>query len=106
MEFVTCLFFEISSQTAVYKIVLMNGGVKEYEQLLAAYNGTEDNQERKYTMFTLGATRDLALKRRTLDWAVKSGQVKLQDFYSPIGAVASSVAGSNLAWEYYKEVRV
>lgn len=65
-------------KTTVYRIVLMNGGVSEYEQILKTYTSTEDNQERKYAMYSLGAAMDTALKTRTLDWAVKSGGVKLQ----------------------------
>ena len=56
-------------------------------------------------MFTLGATRDRALKARTLDWAVKSGQVKMQDTFYPIGSVAGNVEGADMAWQYYQEVR-
>lgn len=88
----------------MYKIVLMNGGVKEYDAILKSFRDTEDNQERKYAMYTLGSTNDAALKKRTLDWAVKSGEVKLQDFFYPIGSVASNVAGSDLAWGYFREV--
>jgi hypothetical protein len=49
----------------------------------------EDNAERKFAMHSLGAVSDPKLKLRTLDWAVKSGDVKLQDFFYPIGAVAN-----------------
>jgi puromycin-sensitive aminopeptidase len=87
----------------VYKIVLMNGGKTEYDAILNSYNATEDNQIRKYAMFTLGSTHDEALKLKTLDWAVKSGDVKLQDFFYPIGSVASSYAGSLLTWKYFQE---
>jgi hypothetical protein len=57
-------------------------------------------------MYSLGAATDPALKARTLDWAMKSGDVKLQDFFYPIGAVASSLEGSQQSWSYFKEVRV
>eukprot|EP01034_Spumella_vulgaris_P022812 gene22812-28982_t len=90
-------------KTTVYKIVLMNGGAVEYNTLLKHYTESTDLQERKYVLFSLGATRDLALKRSALDWAVKSGDVKLQDIYSPFNAVASNIDGSELAWEYYQE---
>lgn len=40
---------------------------------------------------------------RTLDWAVKSGDVKTQDFFYPIGGVASSARGTELAWQYFKD---
>ena len=56
-------------------------------------------------MFTLGATRDRALKQRTLDWAVKSGEVKLQDTFYPIGSVGGSKEGTEMTWKYFKEVR-
>jgi hypothetical protein len=56
-------------------------------------------------MFTLGATRDRALKQRTLDWAVKSGQVKMQDTFYPLGSVTGSVEGQDMAWRYFQEVR-
>lgn len=83
----------------------MNGGATEYEAVLAEYMNTEDDQVRKYAMGTLGASRDKALRQRTLDWAAKSGQVKMQDTFYPIGSVSSSdVAGTELAWAYFQEV--
>ena len=115
----------------MYRIVLLNGGLAEYEAVLQEYRNTEDNQVgahshnaavlyrcimhltyilhpciqiRKYPMYTLGASRDRALKQRTLDWAVKSGEVKLQDTFYPIGSVAHGVEGQALAWAYFQEV--
>ena len=82
----------------------MNGGQAEYDVILKEYTSTEDNQIRKYPMFTLGAARSIALKQRTLDWAVKSGQVKMQDTFYPIGSVTTSVEGTELAWKYFQEV--
>jgi hypothetical protein len=41
---------------------------------------------------------------RTLDWAVKSGDVKLQDYFYPFGSVAGTPAGAELAWKYIREV--
>ena len=92
-------------QSTVYRIVLLNGGVSEYEQILAEYRSTEDNQVRKYAMFTLGASRDVALKTRTLDWALKSGEVKMQDLFYPVGAVTGSIDGAELGWKYFQDVR-
>ena len=56
-------------------------------------------------MYTLGASRDKGLKQRTLDWAVKSGQVKMQDTFYPIGSVTGSIEGTEMAWKYFQEVR-
>jgi puromycin-sensitive aminopeptidase len=91
-------------KTTVYKLVLSNGGATEYNRVLKSFRDTEDNQERKYAMFTLGATKDMALKAQTLDWAVKSGEVKLQDFFYPVGSVSGNLQGAILAWNYYREV--
>jgi len=90
-------------KSTVYRIVLQNGGVKEYEAVLRTFTETEDNSIRKYCMNTLGATRDPALRKRTLDWAVKSGEVKLQDFFYPIGSVSQNIQGAEIAWDYFKQ---
>jgi hypothetical protein len=101
-------------------MVLKNGGVAEYERILKSFYDTEDNALRIIVMHTLGCTSDPALKRRTLDWAVMGTDVKLQDFFYPIGAVSSrcspllalpshpatSLNGADLSWNYYKEVRL
>jgi len=57
-------------------------------------------------MFTLGAVADLSLKQRTLDWALKSGEVKTQDTFYPIGSVASNAVGAEMAWKYFQEVHI
>lgn len=90
----------------MYKIVLLNGGVAEYNRILQAFNESTDNQERKYAMFTLGAAADPALKMRTLEWAVKGGDVKLQDFFYPLGSVAGNLSGTIMAWQYLQDVRL
>ena len=46
---------------------------------------------------------DASLKRRTLDWAFSSGEVKVQDVAYPVAAVAINSAGATQAWEYFKE---
>ena len=53
-------------------------------------------------MQSLGAILDKNLKIRTLDWATKSGDVKLQDFYIAFGVVANSKNSDEIAWNYYK----
>jgi aminopeptidase N len=90
-------------KTTLYKLLLKSGGIKEYEAILKTYTDTDDNSLRKYAMNSLGATTDSALKLRTLDWAVKSGDVKLQDFFYPIGSVATDAAGAQLAWKYFQD---
>ena len=49
--------------------------VKPYEVLFAV---APTNVEKKHTMHALGATPVMALKTRTLEWALRSEDVKLQ----------------------------
>jgi len=87
----------------VYRIILREGKTEDYEQILASFYATEDNTEKKHVMVSLGATSQSALQIRTLDWAVKGQDVKLQDFFYPIQSVAAaSESGSNAAWAYVK----
>ena len=66
----------------------------------------EDNALRKFPMSALGAAPSRELQLRTMDWAVKSGDVKLQDFFYPMGAVChSGKEGAQLTFEYFKENR-
>lgn len=50
-DYIRILFFShiishfcFSLQSTVYRIVLLNGGLAEYEAVLAEYRNTEDNQ--------------------------------------------------------------
>ena len=69
---------------------------------MKTFYDTEDNAIRKYA-FVLGAAPSKELKLRTLDWAVKSGDVKLQDFFYPITHVASGNGGKEIAWSYFQD---
>lgn len=92
-------------KTTVYKIILLNSiSDKEYNQILSTFYNTSDNQEKKYALLSLGVINDPNLKIKTLDWATKSGDVKLQDFFYAYGVTAaSSKAGLMLTWKYYKD---
>jgi puromycin-sensitive aminopeptidase len=90
-------------KTTVYKILLKSGDIEEYEAILKTFTDTDDNSLRKYAMNSLGASKSSSLKLRTLDWAVKSGDVKLQDFFYPIGSVTGDGDGAELAWQYFQD---
>jgi len=90
-------------KSTVYKIVLKAGGEAEYERVLKTYTDTTDNAIRKYAMGTLGASKDKALKLRTLEWALNSEDVKLQDFFYPIGSVSGDQEGILLAWQFFQD---
>jgi puromycin-sensitive aminopeptidase len=90
-------------RTSVFQIVLKNGGVTVYEQVKAYFNQATDNAERKFVLGSLGHAADPKLKQKTLEWAI-SGDVKLQDFFYPMGSVrGSSTEGRNIAWTFLKD---
>ena len=89
-------------KTSVFRIVLKNGGIREYEQVLAYFDTATDSAERKHVLHSLGATPDSKLKRRTLDWTI-SGKIKLQDFFYPMGSVGrSSKEGREISWQFFQ----
>ena len=84
----------------MFRIVLKNGGTKEYDAVKAYYSQASDNAERKHVLASLGYTPDPRLKWETLEWAI-SGEIKLQDFFYPMGAVrSSSREGRLIAWNF------
>ena len=89
-------------RSSVFKIVLKNGGAREYHEVKTYFDQATDNAERKHVLGSLGHTGDKKLKESTLDWTI-SGEIKLQDFFYPMGAVrSSSREGRNIAWDFLK----
>lgn len=86
-------------KTSLYRLALLNGDQHDFQRLLDHFHSTEDNQERKYVYFSIGYVPDAGLKQKALDWALE--EVKLQDFFYPIGSVAFDLKGCALAWKYY-----
>jgi puromycin-sensitive aminopeptidase len=90
-------------RTPVFKIILKNGGEKEYSQVLAYFDTATDNAERKHVLGSLGSAADPSLKIRTMEWST-SGAIKLQDFFYPMGSVGrSSREGREISWQYFKD---
>jgi puromycin-sensitive aminopeptidase len=90
-------------RTAVFKIILKNGGAKEYEEVKSYFYTATDNAERKHVLGSLGSTPDAKLKLATMDWTT-SGEVKLQDFFYAMGSVGhSSREGREISWQYFQD---
>jgi aminopeptidase N len=90
-------------RTAVFKIILKNGGAKEYEEVKSYFYTATDNAERKHVLGSLGSTPDAKLKLATMDWTT-SGEVKLQDFFYAMGSVGhSSREGRKISWQYFQD---
>jgi len=90
-------------RVAVFKIVLKNGGKKEYDEVKGYFATASDNAEKKHVLNALGATKDEKLKMDTLDWTC-GGEVKLQDFFYTLGSVhRSGPVGMQMTWRYFQD---
>ena len=66
-------------RTQVFKIVLKNGGEKEYSEIKSYFYTADNSAEKKHALHSLGSIPDPALKLAALEWST-SGEIKLQDF--------------------------
>merc|ERR1719469_1264058 len=90
-------------RSTVFRIVLKNGGKKEYDAIKAYFTTASDSAERKHVLLSLGSIPDTKLKLETLNWAI-SGEVKLQDFFYVIGSVSGSNSeGMEMTWTFFRE---
>jgi puromycin-sensitive aminopeptidase len=90
-------------QATILQIVLQNGGQAEYDQTMKMYMSTDDMQRKKIPLNVLGAVNDDKLKMATLEFALRSDDVKLQDFFYPIGSVTSNLKGTEMAWKFLQD---
>lgn len=67
-------------RTQVFKIVLKNGGEKEYNDVKSYFYTADNNAEKKHVLNSLGNIPVPALKLAALEWST-SGEIKLQDFF-------------------------
>lgn len=90
-------------RTAVFKIVLKNGGQQEYDQIKSYYTTAADNAEKKHVLNSLGSIPSESLKKATMEWAT-SGEIKLQDFFYAMGSVGrSGHGGRHVAWQFFQD---
>jgi puromycin-sensitive aminopeptidase len=90
-------------RTPVFKIFLKNGGAKEYEEVKAYFYTAETTSEKNRVLSSLGSSEDVQLKLATMEWST-SGEVKLQDFFYPMGSVGrSSREGREISWKYLQD---
>lgn len=90
-------------RSTVFRIVLKNGGKKEYDAIKAYFFTAPDSPERKSVLSSLGYIPDNKLKLDTLQWCI-SGEVLLQDFFYALGSVSgSNREGRDMTWTFFCE---
>jgi len=85
----------------VYKLLIENGGVEEYESILKIYRDSELHEEKLRALRALGFTPHADLIERTLKLALSS-EVRSQDVFYVISSTASSVSGRQATWNYLR----
>ncbi|KAK9876801.1 hypothetical protein WA026_015039 [Henosepilachna vigintioctopunctata] len=85
-----------------YKIVLREGGEKEFATLLKLYREADLHEEKDRVSRSLGALKDSKLLEKVLDFSM-SEEVRAQDTVFIIMTVASTRYGRDLAWKFYKD---
>eukprot|EP01116_Phalansterium_solitarium_P017074 TRINITY_DN4120_c0_g1_i1.p1 TRINITY_DN4120_c0_g1~~TRINITY_DN4120_c0_g1_i1.p1 ORF type:complete len:889 (-),score=315.99 TRINITY_DN4120_c0_g1_i1:342-3008(-) len=86
----------------VYACVVKNGGAAEWDELLGMYRTATLQEEKLRALRALGASRQPALLRATLELAV-SPEVRAQDIATAFYPVAANPVGRNLAWAFFQE---
>jgi len=90
-------------RSSVFRIILKNGGEKEWTGIKSYFFTAADQAEKKIVLGTLGASKEAKMKLQTLEWTI-SGEIKLQDFFYPMGSVGhSSRAGAEISWQFFQD---
>ena len=87
---------------AVFSIVLQNGGVVEYEQVLKLFRETRTADQKLIALSALGSAKTEELLLRTLKFA-QTEEVPANDIIYVFGSVSANPVGKKLAWPFVKE---
>tara|TARA_Y100000389_G_scaffold174968_1_gene185345 strand:+ start:10669 stop:13350 length:2682 start_codon:yes stop_codon:yes gene_type:complete len=91
-------------RTSVYKMALKSTEYElTYKKLRQMFIEEINNAKQIEILTAIGYVKSSKLKQDVLEWAI-SGDIRLQDFFYPIGSVArSSKIGQVIAWEFFVE---
>jgi puromycin-sensitive aminopeptidase len=90
-------------RSAVFTIILKNGGVKEYDEIKSYFYTADNTAEKKHVLNSIGSIPDPKLKLATMEWSI-SGDIKLQDFFYAMGSVGRSKrVGREIAWKFFQD---
>ena len=87
-------------RSAIYGIVLQEGGEQEYDAILKEYRGAKTSEERNTALRALGRAKEPELIQRTLGLPLNSNEVKPQDIYLPLAGLRLHENGINALWNW------
>jgi len=87
--------------SALYSIILKNGGTEEYEQVMKIYYDPATlNEEKVRILGALGNSE--ANLEKLLTWGF-SDQVKKQDTFYLFGSISANKRGRDLCWKFFQD---
>jgi aminopeptidase N len=87
----------------VFKLVMRNGDENDYKVMQSLYEKPDNTPEEKIrTLRCLGYSSNPKLLSQYLDYALKSGKVREQDFYICVNVAFSCPDGRDLTWNFIK----
>eukprot|EP00005_Dracoamoeba_jomungandri_P005447 CAMPEP_0174257728 /NCGR_PEP_ID=MMETSP0439-20130205/6849_1 /TAXON_ID=0 /ORGANISM="Stereomyxa ramosa, Strain Chinc5" /LENGTH=873 /DNA_ID=CAMNT_0015340961 /DNA_START=236 /DNA_END=2857 /DNA_ORIENTATION=- len=89
-------------RSTVYRAGIEYGGDKEWNALFKRYNTTSDPSERNRLLLSFGRTRLHYLLLKTLNMALDTDVVRLQDTSYVIAPVAANPLGQDVVWNWFK----
>ena len=86
-------------RSSVFAMVMRDGGIQEYDALVARYHNAPTADERNTCLRALGRGESEELVQKTLDFSL-SGEIKMQDIYMPIGGLGNHQRGIEARWKW------
>ena len=90
-------------KSLVYRTAMKEGTEETYKELKVIYECSDLADEKRRAFTSMGAASDPALQRKTLVWALLSGEVRNQDVPMLVASVSRSKRGGKVCWEFFKE---
>lgn len=90
----------VDLRSTIVQAAVKNGGEAEWQRVLALYRKSDMQEEKIRLMTALGATKDAALRLKTLEWGF-SDDVRNQDLFYVVAACANS--DRNQTWQFVKD---
>ena len=84
---------------AVYRTVAAHGGQDAYDQILDLFRRTDLHEEKDRLSRCLGASQDLDVLQKVLDFAM-SDEIRFQDTPWVVSGVSHNLKGRQLAWQF------
>jgi puromycin-sensitive aminopeptidase len=88
---------------SVIRVLAANGDASRYDEFYGLYKSSKNPDVVDHFMNSLAGFRDVALLKRTLEYALDPSELRTQDAPFIVARVLSNPAGAEAAWAFVKE---